>query len=378
RFREFPGEPYNAGRAEEEVRDLLDTGAFAGIRLEETPQPATGLLDLTLHVREGKPDGYHVYAGLGSYEGPFLGGGYYHHNAFHRLLNFTAGLEVSAIGLLGEVGLTDPWFLETDLRFTTRGFILARQFDGYDKLEAGGGAELSWDVNRFYTIAAHFTSSFVTLNADGISPLEIGPDNYFLNVAGIRQTYDRRDDETLPTNGWFAQLETDAGLTLGDDSVSFLRSEGQLSVYQPVIGDTSHIAVGARAGVIVPAAGAGDLPIDLRFFNGGSNTVRSYRQRELGPRAASGDPRGGESYWITNAEYIHTIKGIASAVAFWDAGTLNRDHGDLFSGTIHYAAGLGVRLELPIGPVRLEYGHNLNPDDGGPSGTWHFAIGTTF
>jgi outer membrane protein insertion porin family len=45
---------------------------------------------------------------------------------------------------------------------------------------------------------------------------------------------------------------------------------------------------------------------------------------------------------------------------------------------VEVAAGLGLRLDLPIGPVRLEYGHNMTQGRGEPGGTWHFAIGTTF
>jgi outer membrane protein assembly factor BamA len=42
------------------------------------------------------------------------------------------------------------------------------------------------------------------------------------------------------------------------------------------------------------------------------------------------------------------------------------------------AVGLGLRLDLPIGPVRLEYGYNLTKGPGEPTGTLHFAIGITF
>ena len=43
-----------------------------------------------------------------------------------------------------------------------------------------------------------------------------------------------------------------------------------------------------------------------------------------------------------------------------------------------YSAGLGVRYQTLIGPVRLEYGRNLNRRVGDPSGTWHFSIGYPF
>jgi outer membrane translocation and assembly module TamA len=66
------------------------------------------------------------------------------------------------------------------------------------------------------------------------------------------------------------------------------------------------------------------------------------------------------------------------AVAFVDAGTLSRTFSELGSAEVEVAAGLGVRLDLPIGPVRLEYGYNLTRDADEPTGALHFAIGVAF
>ena len=43
-----------------------------------------------------------------------------------------------------------------------------------------------------------------------------------------------------------------------------------------------------------------------------------------------------------------------------------------------YTAGLGVRYQTLIGPIRVEYGHNLNPRPGDPQGTWQLSIGYPF
>ena len=74
------------------------------------------------------------------------------------------------------------------------------------------------------------------------------------------------------------------------------------------------------------------------------------------------------------AEGPSPVKG----VLFFDAGSLARDHEDMWSADVELATGLGLRLNLPIGPVRVEYGYNLTRDDGEPTGTFHFAIGNAF
>ena len=83
-----------------------------------------------------------------------------------------------------------------------------------------------------------------------------------------------------------------------------------------------------------------------------------------------GDPLGGTSWWVANVEYTRTIKGPIKGVVFVDAGALDNE--------LELAAGLGVRIDLPVGPIRLEYGRSLSQDDGEPGGAFHFAIGTTF
>ncbi len=377
RFEGLTGEYYDSGVFDDRIRQLFATGAFQTLRLENTVQPG-GVLDVTLHVKEIKPDGYYAYAGVGSFEGGILGAGYYHRNLFGELWNFSTGVEISSIGLLGEVRVTDPWFLGHDLRFTPRLFIQTRTYDGYSKTEAGLGAELEWDLTDHYTLLLSQKNSFVTLGSDGIPSAELGPSPYTVHTLGLTHKYDRRNDRTLPTDGYYLEFTTEAGFASGDASVAFTRIEGRASFYQPVIEDTSYLAAGFRGGMIIPSVKESQLPIDLRYFNGGASTVRSFPERQLGPTASSGDPSGGEAFWAANLEYIHKVAGPVKAVAFLDAGALNPSHADFGAGDIKVAAGLGLRLHLPIGPVRLEYGHALNPSEGDPNGAFHFAIGTAF
>lgn len=376
RFESFVGENYNSAEVSKEIRELLGSGAFAGIRLEAEPQN-NGLIDLTLHLTESNPKGYYFYGGAGSFEGPIIGAGYFNRDLFGNLWNLSTRTEWSGLGLLGEVSVTEPRFLGYDLRLTPSAHLTTRSYPGYNKAETGINAELKWEVTNKYVIKGYFQNSLVALSSDGLPRKELGPDAYLLHVLGLTQEYDTRDSSVLPKKGFYGKLTTDLGLALGTDSVSFVRTEGQASVYRPIF-KKGTVALGARAGVIIPNGSDANLPVDLRYFLGGGNTVRSFPDRELGPEAVNGVPRGGESYWVGNAEYIHSINTWLSGVAFFDAGALNRDHGTMFAGDIKYALGLGLRLNLPIGPVRLEYGHALNPEGNEHSGAFHFAIGSAF
>ena len=72
------------------------------------------------------------------------------------------------------------------------------------------------------------------------------------------------------------------------------------------------LAFGARVGLISPILD--DLPIDVRFFNGGGTTVRSFAERELGPKDSGGNPLGGEIYTVLQRR-IHLSRSPAACRA---------------------------------------------------------------
>lgn len=366
RFENLVGRTYDENIANEEIKKLLSTGAFDSIRLDSAKNGETQL-DLTLHASEGKARGYSFAAGFGSIEGYVLGARYYDRNLWGRLWSLSAGAELTSLGILGEISLTDPFFLDQDLSLTNRVFLVTRDYDNYKKYQGGASVDLGWKRGKYYTASVGLEASFTSVESDIPDDL-IGPDQYVVNRFNFRQKYDRRNDPTLPSDGWFAKLDASLGFAAGSDSIGFFESDAQLSYYRS-LGDNSAYALGLRGGIILPTGDDDDLPIDLRKFLGGANTIRSFPEREMGADF-NGDPLGGTSWWVGNAEYMHTLVGPVKGVAFFDAGTLDDE--------LEMAAGLGVRIDLPVGPIRFEYGRSLTRDSGEPGGAFHFAIGTTF
>ena len=376
RFRGMEGQYYDATRADKELRKLLNTGAFQSLGLEMNQSPDQPNIDATLHAVEGKARSFSSYAGLESYEGPVLGVGYGDRNLFGNLWNFSGGLEITGRGILFDTRIVDPWFLESDIRAGARFFAVSRDLDVYQKFESGFSFDLSWELSEHSNLLLFVASSYVGISNASIDDADLGPKDYNYNRARLTWTHDRRNNKVTPSDGWIVDAVGELGTVLASESSSYVKWEMRGSWYVPVK-ETNHVALGLRTGLTVPATTA-ELPIDLRYFLGGPNTVRSFPERELGPRNASGVNRGGEAYWIANAEYVHQVAGAFKAVAFTDAGTLSEDLSSFASSSVDVAVGLGVRLDLPIGPVRLEYGHNLTPDSGEPSGAFHFAIGVAY
>ncbi len=366
RFKGMIGNNFDEEFVHEEINKLLVTGAFSSVRLETTEVNDTDL-DLTLHLKETKARGYSVSLGYGSIEGYILGFRYYDRNLWGRLWNLSAGAEVTALGGLGEVTLTDPLFLNRDLSLSSRAFLISRDFDNYNKLEGGIGSELTWKWGERYTGTVGLTVSHSSINSPIPDEL-IGSSDYLVSRLSLRHLYDRRDDPALPSDGWFAAAETSVGLSYGDDSVSFTEVEGQISYYR-TLGENTSYALGLRGGFISPSAEDQNLPIDLRKFLGGANTIRSFPELQMGP-SFNGNALGGTKWWLANIEYMHTIVGPVRGLVFIDTAGLDSE--------VELAAGIGVRINLPVGPIRLEYGRSLSQDSGEPGGAFHFAIGTTF
>lgn len=366
RFSKLIGENFDEELAGQEMTKLLSTGAFSSVRLEKTEINDVEL-DLTLHLKEAKARGYSVALGYGSIEGYTLGLRYFDRNPWGRLLNLSAVAEITSLGGLGAVSVSNPFFLGQDLRLANRAFLLNRDFDNYDKLEGGIGSELTWKWGDNYSSTVGLTVSQTSINTP--IPRELaGPRSYTVSRLGLQQLFDKRNNSALPSDGWFARLNTSLGLSDGDDTIGFFEVESQISYYQ-TLSENSSYALGLRGGFISPASENQNLPIDLRKFLGGANTIRSFPELKMGS-SFNGNALGGTEWWLANVEYMHNLAGPFEALVFCDAAGLDSE--------IELAAGLGVRINLPVGPIRLEYGRSLSQNSGEPGGAFHFAIGTTF
>ncbi len=375
RMTALEGDWYDEAAMNRRIRSLLATGAFSSARLT-TEDVADGTIDATLHLQESRAREISFALGADSYLGFIFRSTYTDRNLWGQLLGFSAGLEASSRGLLGETRITEPWLFSTDLSATARAFALIYAPEGYDSQKSGLEGSVTWAVNDHYLIELLAGYSITDLSSDGLPESALGETSYRNPRLRLTQTIDYRDSPILPKNGWHVSMPLEIGAALGDESSSYALAELSGGFFSP-LGRHYQIALGGAWGVIVPSGDGADLPIDLRMFNGGARSVRSFPERELGPRI-NGYPIGGEARWNANAELIRQVAGGLKAVGFVDAGSLSTHYDQLMDSEIDFAAGLGLRLDLPIGPIRLEYGYNLTRDIGEPVGTLHFAIGMAF
>jgi outer membrane translocation and assembly module TamA len=174
----------------------------------------------------------------------------------------------------------------------------------------------------------------------------------------------------------FSTFEVASEALLGD--VDFQRMETSIS-YHHAISRLQWVHFGVSHGFVTTVDGpAEDLPVNRRFFPGGDNSIRGYQYGEAAPRDVDGDLVGAETYTLGNIEFEQGITPTWSVVFFFDALGMATSIEDWPVNEALYSVGLGVRWKSIIGPVRLEYGHNLNPRDDDPNGTLHVSVGFPF
>jgi outer membrane protein assembly complex protein YaeT len=139
------------------------------------------------------------------------------------------------------------------------------------------------------------------------------------------------------------------------------------------------------ANLAAPADDPGAVPFSKKYFLGGATTIRGWGRFEVSPLAA-GLPVGGNSLFLFSSELRAHIVGNFGAVAFLDTGNVWAGSWGISLNDLRYAVGTGLRYQTPIGPLRLDWGYQLNPIPGllinGEPQTrrWriHFSIGQAF
>jgi outer membrane protein assembly complex protein YaeT len=401
RFRKLQGQTYSPEVLDTKFRELMRTGLFNVLQINPT---STGgdVLQLNISAEEAKSKEFGISGGYGSYVGAIIGLQYRDRDLFGYGRPLTTSVEISQRGYKGEVLWEDPYLFDSEFGLKMRVAALTYDFDGYSKFELGGRVELTRKLTKNYEAGIVLTGRHIEVTSAEIDAPLLGDTSYFVNTIGFTQTLDFRDSPMVSPRGLIIDNTFDVATSLLGGQVEYVRSTARVSYYLPFAPKTqtpgigedltssplrrwftqSSLAFGGRVGIIHDLGSEStdglDLPIDERFFNGGSTTVRSFGERLLGRLERHGDPIGGEFFTVFNAEYTFPIYGELQGAVFADAGNLLASSENPSFDDMRYALGLGLRYRLPIGPIRLDYGFNPNPRPREADGAFHFSFGFAF
>ena len=123
----------------------------------------------------------------------------------------------------------------------------------------------------------------------------------------------------------------------------------------------------------------GSVPFYDRYYLGGLRDLRGFRYRSVSPRevgSGSNEPIGGDTYWFMSAEYsVPVIQRVRFAL-FYDAGNVMGNPYSYNFSNLNDNWGVGLRLHLPLGDLRLDYGIPIHHDQyNSGSGRFQFSVG---
>jgi outer membrane protein insertion porin family len=384
-----PGDVFNTVRVDTTKKRLENLGYFAKVETYPEDTDIPGRKDLTILVQE-KRTGSLSFGGGFSTVDKLVGFAELTQGNFD-LLNwpsFTGGGQKFRLRLqYGTqrkdfiLAVTEPYFLDRRLSLSGQVFYTEANYlsSFYDQRNYGFLFEMRKPINAYmYGTLGYSLQDVDIFNVAASAPQFIQEEKGSFVESKIFSSivFDSRDNPLLSRRGQRLTFSPfiAGGFLGGDTQIYAFDLEG--SQYFRLPKDLILLINGEIA--TVSQWGSGDqVPIFERLFLGGSNNLRGFPFREVGPKQ-DGEPTGGQSMWRSTIEVTFPIIEKARGAVFYDMGFVNSDAWSF--GFNHTASdiGIGLRLDLPIGPLRLDYGYPVMRDGYNGGGHFNFNVGYQF
>ncbi len=401
-----PGDVFNREIAERDLRRVFNLGVFEDVRLGLEPAPNDPNKAIVIvNVVERSTGSLALGGGVSSASGLFGTASYQEQNLGGNNQNLGLEVQVGERLLLFDVSFSDPWIAGDPYRtsYTLNAFrrrSISVIFDGGERevelangdrprvVRTGGGISFIRPLNRNPYVPANWTGSvglryeqIKIQDADGdavsrdelgnrLSMDDSGTDDLLTVQFGI--VNDSRNSRLQPTSGGVFRFGTEQSIPIGESGILLNRLRASYSFYVPVeFTDFSEgyeaLAFNIQAGHIV-----GDLPPYEAFPLGGVNSVRGYDQ---------GDLAAARTFLLGTVEYRFPLFSFLGGTLFVDGGTSFDSQSSVRGnpGGVRdkpgsgFGYGAGIRIQSPLGPIRVDYGFNDNGDS-----RIHFGVGESF
>lgn len=382
RIREIAGLPRGVAFDPEQIdlatRRLRRTGTFESVIMTEADTWNSDLsLPITTEISDRKPRRIGAGIEYATDDGTRISGFWLHRN----LLGGAERFRVSgSISNLGQGARKPSYRLSAQLlrpaTFGTNNSLnmaIAARVDNtlrYQLRSIDGHARIDREVNQHFTLSAGLGFAIVS-GSDGY-----GERNYRLLSFPITAADDRRDNAQDARRGYYVSA----------DLVPFWGAGGIGSGYRLMtdlrgyksFGEEDRVTLAGRlqVGTLRGVAG-GQAPADFLFYSGGGGTVRGQPYQSLA-RPGGSDALGGNSFVGLQAEMRVRFGSKLGVVGFADAGHVGADALPLTNGNWHAGAGLGVRYDTAIGPIRLDVAMPVTGDNRFRRGQIYIGIGQAF
>jgi outer membrane protein assembly complex protein YaeT len=387
------GDPFSRAALRETQRRIYALGLFRSVVVEarrsigdgqETESEPAGreeVWPVEIRLTERPPRSIQLGAGYGTEESLRARAAWQHRNLFGSARQLEVSARYSALRGAVEAKLEQRRFLHPLVAASLQTSVERQTPPSFEanvaRLTAGLRRPLGgvWSGRIGYTFEWSETRD-VSQAADAV--LDDPEDTFLLSHLETGLERVSLDDPLEPSRGSRLELLVQLSPAFLGSEVQYAKLLVEGRKFVPLWG--AVLATHLRLGTIEPLGGtqADEIPLVVRLFSGGSNSVRGFDYHELGPLDASGEPLGGTSLAEASVEVRVPVWRQLGAVLFADAGQLDLEPFSWDVSEVFYSVGAGIRYRTPVGPVRVDFGYVLNPEDELDRRRIHLSIGHAF
>ncbi len=374
-------DPLNSVDLETAQKRLENLNYFGMVDVSQTKSTRDGYRDVNIEVEEKRTGSLNFGVSFSSVEnvflfasvtqsnfdlydwGSFVGGGQ----------RFGVNAKVGAETQQASISWVDPWFLHRKLAFGTEFFYQKSDYysDYYEQMNYGFAVSLRKPIGEMDYVKLEYRLEKYSIDAEWNAPVFFKEQDgdYIRSHVELSYTVDTRDAQITPRKGGkFEALGGWSGLG-GDVNTYNFGING--SYYWNLRGDTIF-SINAGVATVDSYGSDNEVPIFERLYLGGMYNLRGFRFRDVAPfnEALSGDETmGGRSSAYCQFEFTVPVVEQVRFAVFYDIGFVNEESFDFDGSKVASDIGIGLRLNLPIGPLAVDYAIPLETgnaiDDGG-------------
>jgi outer membrane protein assembly complex protein YaeT len=397
-----PGDLYRRSVVQNSQRRLYGMELFQFVNIESLePDKQEPEVRTRVTVAEGKHQRVNFGVGYGTEENGRVDGEYHHVNFLGGARSAGVHARYSSLDRGIRVDFNQPYLFNPKVSLGADAQQWWTYTPAYDSVVRGGKAsiihrtspQLSWSVS----LTSEHTSSVISeqalndpslrdeLIALGLDP-ETGRQDGTLNAIGFDFNHSTADNALNARKGYQVNIHVEEAGRVLPGTFNYYAASADVRHYLPV---SEHLVIATRVqlGDLEPVDGIqGNVPFPKKSFLGGATSIRGWGRYEISPLSDSGYPVGGNSLFAFSSEARASFTRTVGGVAFLDAGNVWAKLADADLSDLRYAAGLGLRYQTPVGPIRFDVGYQLNPIPGLlvngelQRRRWriHFSIGQAF
>jgi outer membrane protein insertion porin family/translocation and assembly module TamA len=396
-----PGKIYERRLVQETQRRLYGMSLFQFVNVEpldQEQQPPEVPMRVT--VAEGPKNRVNFSVGYGTEEQGRVEAEYHRLDFLGAARSIGAHVRWSSLDRGAQLDFTQPYLFTPRVSLSWTGQDWLTFTPAYQSTVFGTTVTTVYQPTRqtslsFSVTAEHDKSTIAdsvladpTLRNDlialGLNP-ETNAQSGTLNALRLEGRHATTDNLLDSRTGYILSASVEQAGRLLPGGFKYTGVSAEARHFLPISSDVVWANRVQVANLAAPADDPGAVPFSKKYFLGGATTIRGWGRFEVSPLAA-GLPVGGNSVFLFSSELRAHIVGNFGAVAFLDTGNVWAGSWGIRLNDLRYAVGTGLRYQTPIGPLRLDWGYQLNPIPGllinGEPQTrrWriHFSIGQAF